>query len=360
MVANESKKGLTYKDAGVDIEAGAKAVEAISSTVKSTYTKGVLGSLGSFGGLFSLAESNLVDPVLVSGTDGVGTKSLIAMALGRFDTIGIDLVAMCVDDIVCHGAKPLFFLDYISTSNLNTDQVSELVKGMALGCQQAQCALLGGEMAEHPGVLDGQHFDLAGFAVGVVERSELIDPNSINIGDVVIGISSPGLRSNGYSLARKVLLDLGQLSLDSPAYEGASETLGQELLRPSVIYSPALLKMIQKFGKRKLKTNSGIAAIAHITGGGIVHNLQRVLPSGHDIVINRNSWSVPAIFSYIQQLGAISNSEMEKVFNLGIGAAIVISKEQADSAMSYLKDLGHDSWIIGNVIDGNQKVFLKD
>src|SRR5690606_17512148 len=271
-----SDLGTSYEDAGVSIAAGEEAVERIKEKVRSTFRPEVIGDIGGFGGLFSFANHRFRHPVLVSSTDGVGTKALIAQAAGRFDTIGVDLVAMCVDDIVCQGAEPLFFLDYIAVGKLDPDHIENLVEGVALGCRQAGCALIGGEMAEHPGAMEPGEFDLVGFAVGVAERDRLITGGDVRTGDVLIGLPSPGLRSNGYSLARKVLLERAGLSLDGPAYAGAPHSLAEELLVPSVVYAPAIAALLRVVDVR---------SIAHITGGGLPGNLVRVLPEGADAVL---------------------------------------------------------------------------
>src|SRR5437588_7661115 len=263
--------GETYEGAGVSIGAGERAVERIKDKVRATFRREVIGDIGGFGGLFALDKSRYRDPVLVASTDGVGTKALIAQATGRFDTIGIDLVAMCVDDLVCQGAEPLFFLDYVAVGHLDPDHIEAIVGGVAEGCREAGCALIGGEMAEHPGAMEPGEFDLVGFAVGVVERDRIITGERVAAGDALIGLPSPGLRSNGYSMARRVLLDLAGRSLDGPAFEGSPATLADELLRPSVIYAPALRHLLQKVD---------VHAVAHITGGGITANLARVLRNG--------------------------------------------------------------------------------
>ena len=252
--------GTSYEDAGVSISAGETAVERIKSKVRSTFRPEVIGDIGGFGGLFEFASHRYKHPVLVSSTDGVGTKALIAQSTGRFDTIGVDLVAMCVDDLVCQGAEPLFFLDYIAVGKLDPDRIEQLIEGVALGCRQAGCALIGGEMAEHPGAMEPGEFDLVGFAVGVVDRDRLITGEHVARGDVLIGLPSPGLRSNGYSLARKVLLESAGRDLQEPAWPGAHHSLGDELLVPSVIYAPAIATLLRHVDVR---------AIAHVTGGGL-------------------------------------------------------------------------------------------
>jgi phosphoribosylformylglycinamidine cyclo-ligase len=283
----------------------------------------------------------------VSATDGVGTKALIAQATGRFDTIGVDLVAMCVDDIVCQGAEPLFFLDYIAVGKLDPDHIEQLVEGVAQGCRQAGCALIGGEMAEHPGAMEPGEFDLVGFAVGVAERDRLIDGTHVGHGDVLIGLPSPGLRSNGYSLARKVLLDGPERHLDQPAWDGAHHSLADELLEPSVIYAPAIAALLRVVDVR---------AIAHVTGGGLPGNLARVLPEGADAVIDRRSWEPPRIFTEIQRLGDVSDDEMRKVFNLGIGMVVVVASGEAHRTLDILRTEGHRAVEIGEVASGRGRV----
>lgn len=339
--------GTSYEDAGVNIAAGEAAVEKIKSHVRSTFRPEVIGDIGGFGGLFAFAQHRYSHPVLVSSTDGVGTKALVAQAAGRFDTIGVDLVAMCVDDIVCQGAEPLFFLDYIAVGKLDPDHIEQLVEGVAQGCRQAGCALIGGEMAEHPGAMEPGEFDLVGFAVGVVERDRLITGEHVRNGDVLIGLPSPGLRSNGYSLARKVLLDGAKRQLDSPAWDGAHHTLAEELLLPSVVYAPAIAALLRVVDVR---------SIAHITGGGLPGNLVRVLPDGTDAVIERRSWEPPRIFTEIQRLGEVSDDEMRKVFNLGIGMVVVVAPEEAHRTLDLLRTAGHRAVEIGRVAPGRGQV----
>jgi phosphoribosylformylglycinamidine cyclo-ligase len=288
--------------------------------------------------------------VLVSSTDGVGTKALIAQAVGRFTTIGIDLVAMCVDDLVCQGAEPLFFLDYIAVGRLDPDHIEQLVEGVAEGCRQAGCALIGGEMAEHPGAMEAGEFDLVGFAVGVAERDELVTGATIEPGDVLIGLPSPNLRSNGYSLARRVLLDRSQLPLDGPAYEGSHHSLGEELLAPSVIYSPAIMA---------LRRAVDLRGVAHITGGGIPGNLNRVLPKGTGAEVERHSWEVPRMFSEIQRLGGVDPEEMDRVFNMGLGMIAVVPEGDAFKALDLLRAQGHRGAVeVGRITRGDQSVTL--
>ena len=339
--------GTSYEDAGVDIAAGEAAVERIKDKVRSTFRPEVIGDIGGFGGLFAFAQHRYTNPVLVSSTDGVGTKALVAQAAGRFDTIGIDLVAMCVDDIVCQGAEPLFFLDYIAVGKLDPDHIEQLVEGVAHGCRQAGCALIGGEMAEHPGAMEPGEFDLVGFSVGVAERDRLITGEHAKAGDVLIGLPSPGLRSNGYSLARKVLLDDAGLPLDGPAYDGAPHSLAEELLTPSVIYAPAIAALLRVVDVR---------AVAHITGGGLPGNLNRVLPAGTDAVVDGTAWEVPRIFTEIQRLGGVADEEMRKVFNLGIGMVVVVPEGDAYRSLDLLRTAGHRAVAIGALEPGSGQV----
>jgi phosphoribosylformylglycinamidine cyclo-ligase len=339
--------GTSYEDAGVSISAGEEAVERIKAKVRSTFRPEVIGDIGGFGGLFAFAQHRYTHPVLVSSTDGVGTKALVAQATGRFDTIGVDLVAMCVDDIVCQGAEPLFFLDYIAVGKLDPDHIEQLVEGVAHGCRQAGCALIGGEMAEHPGAMEAGEFDLVGFAVGVAERDHLITGEHVQPGDVLIGLPSPGLRSNGFSLARKVLLDDARLPLDGPAYEGAHHSLADELLVPSVIYAPAVAALLKVVDVR---------SIAHITGGGLPGNLARVLPEGTDAVVDARAWEVPRIFGEIQRRGQVSDDEMRKVFNLGIGMVVVVPAEEAHRSLDVLRTEGHRAVQLGEITTGHGQV----
>jgi phosphoribosylformylglycinamidine cyclo-ligase len=339
----------TYKQAGVDIAAGEEAVEAIKAMVRSTYRSEVIGDIGGFGGLFAFPQHRFTNPVLVSSTDGVGTKALVAQAVGQFDTIGIDLVAMCVDDLVCQGAEPLFFLDYIAVGKLDPGHIKQLVRGVVQGCQEAGCALIGGEMAEHPGAMEPGEFDLVGFAVGVAERDRLITGERVQAGDALIGLPSPGLRANGYSLARRVLLEHAARPLKGPAFEGAHHDLAEELLRPSVIYAPAVLA---------LERVVDVHAVAHITGGGIPANLARPLPGDADAVVDRSSWEPPRIFDEIKNLGDIDDEEMAKVFNLGIGMVVVVPSDDAHRSIDLLRGHGHAARQIGLVEEGAGRVRL--
>jgi phosphoribosylformylglycinamidine cyclo-ligase len=325
-------------------------VDLIRPLVASTLRPEVLGGLGGFGGLFALDVDRYRHPVLVAGTDGVGTKALVAQALGRFDTIGIDLVAMCVDDLVCQGAEPLFVLDYISSGAVDPAQTSELVAGVAEGCRQVGATLLGGEMAEHPGVMKPGEFDLVGFALGVVERDQALGSTRVRPGDVLIGLASPGLRCNGYSLARHVLLERAGLTLDGPAWPGSPVSLGDELLRPSVIYTPAV---------RAAMAASDVHAVAHITGGGFEGNLPRALPEGVRAVVERGTWTVPPIFGEIQRLGDVDPDEMAKVFNLGLGMVLTVAPDRVDQALGALAGSGVDAAVVGRVEAGRRGVVFE-
>ena len=339
----------SYKDAGVDIEAGEDAVERIKPLVASTDRPGVTGGIGGFGGLFDLAAAGHDGSMLVSATDGVGTKALVATMTGRFDTIGIDLVAMCVDDLVCQGAEPLFFLDYVSVGALDAEQMEELVGGVADGCRQANCALVGGEMAEHPGVMEPGEFDLVGFSVGAVKRSDVITGENVEVGDAIVGISSPNLRSNGFSLVRKIMFETAGRSLDDPAWDGANATVADVLLEPSVIYTPAVLAVAQAFDVR---------AVAHITGGGLPGNLNRVLPKNADAQIDTSTWGVPPIFTELQRLGNVATNEMFRTFNMGIGMTLVVPSAQVDAVCDLLLEHGHPATQIGEITAGTSVVHL--
>jgi phosphoribosylformylglycinamidine cyclo-ligase len=340
-----------YRAAGVDLEAAEEAVDRIRSLVASTARPEVVGGIGGFGGFFAFDPGRYEKPLLVSTTDGVGTKSEVARLAGRYDTIGLDCVAMSADDLAVCGAEPLFFLDYISVGRNDPAMIEAIVSGVAEGCRQAGCALVGGEISEHPGVMEPGHFDLVGFAVGVVETDRRL-PAGVRAGDRVVGIASPGLRSNGYTLARKVLLepgagDRGQVkppNLDDPAWPGADVTLGEELLRPSVIYSPAL---------RRLAGAVEVHAFAHVTGGGIPGNLARVLPDGLGAEVRRGSWPEPRIFSVVAEAGGVADDEMARVFNLGLGMLAVVPDGEVAAAVAALDAAGHAAYEVGCVVDGS-------
>ncbi|MEI7860773.1 MAG: phosphoribosylformylglycinamidine cyclo-ligase [Acidimicrobiales bacterium] len=337
----------TYAAAGVDIDAGERAVDLIKPMVASTRRPEVLGGLGDFGGLFALDTARYRQPVLVSATDGVGTKAAVAQATGRFTTIGIDLVAMCVDDLVCQGAEPLFFLDYISTGAVEPARMAELVSGVADGCRQVGATLLGGEMAEHAGIMGPDEFDLVGFAVGVVERDAILGSARVVPGDVLIGLPSPGLRSNGYTLARHVLLERAGLGFDSPAWDGATTTVADELLLPSVLYTP---------GVRAALVAAEVHAVAHITGGGFAGNIPRSLPEGCRAIVEQGTWEVPRIFGEIRRHGQVDDAEMARVFNLGLGMVMMVSSDTAGAALDALRGAGLDAVTVGRVEAGEHGV----
>lgn len=341
----------TYKSAGVDIAAGDEAVARIKEVVAGAARPEVLGGIGGFGGLFAFDPSGYRHPVLVASTDGVGTKAVVAAAAGRYGSLGVDLVAMCADDIACTGAEPLFLLDYVSVSALDPAQMEQLVAGIAEGCRLAGCALLGGEMAEHGSTVPSGHVDLAGFVVGVVESDDMLGPDRVKSGDVLVGLASPGLRSNGYSLARQVLLERAGLALDGPAWPGASRTLADELLVPSVIYTPAVLAVARSLGV-------GLHAAAHVTGGGIAGNLSRVLPDGLDAVVDRSTWREPRLFDEIRRLGEVDEDEMAAVFNLGMGMIVAVDGEAAGTALDVLARSGVDAVEVGRVVEGSGRVSL--
>jgi len=331
-----------YRSAGVDLEAAEEAVDRIRAVVASTARPEVVGAIGGFGGFFALDAGRYRQPLLVSTTDGVGTKSEIARLAGRYDTIGLDCVAMSVDDLAVCGAEPLFFLDYVSVGRNDPAMIEAIVSGVADGCRQAGCALVGGEISEHAGVMEPGQFDLVGFAVGVVEADGRL-PKGVRAGDRVVGIASPGLRSNGYTLARKVLVEPGDRPLDGPAWPGADVTLGEELLRPSVIYSPAL---------RRLVGDVEVHAFAHVTGGGIPGNLSRVLPRGLGAEVRRGSWPEPGIFGVVAEAGGVADEEMVRVFNLGLGMLAVVPDGEVTGALASLAAAGHAAYEVGRIVDG--------
>jgi len=321
------------------VEEGERFVRLIKPLVESTYAGMKVSPLGGFAGAFPLDASAFREPMLVSATDGVGTKLKTAFSARKFDTIGIDLVAMSVNDVITCGAKPLFFLDYLATSKLNSEQAAEVVKGICEGCVQAGCVLMGGETAEMPGFYAQGEFDLAGFCVGVVEKDLYIDGGRVGPGDAVIGLASSGLHSNGYSLARRVLFDIGDYSLDSKP-QGLSKSLGEELLEPTVIYSGAILGLCEKFD---------VKALAHVTGGGIPGNLSRVIPDGLLAAIKGQSWPEPPVFDLIMKTGNISRDEMYSTFNCGVGMIAVLPREQVEEATSFAQDLSEMAYLIGEI-----------
>ena len=332
----------SYKNAGVDVHAGYEAVSRIKKLVKKTHTPNVLGDLGGFGGFFSLAGLNMEEPVLVSGTDGVGTKLEIAFKMNRHITIGIDAVAMCVNDVITSGAKPLFFLDYIACGKLNPDVIENIVEGVAEGCRMAGCALLGGETAEHPGLMPVDEYDVAGFCVGVVNKNKMILGKNIKEGDVVIGLKSSGVHSNGFALTRKIIKEKN-LKLDDN-YDELGGRLGDVLLIPTKIYAKQILELCEKLPPK---------GMAHITGGGFQENIPRILPDGLSAVINRSAWEVPPIFNFIAKQGNINPMEMYNIYNMGMGMILVTAKENAEQTLSIVDD----AIVIGSIGKGNGVIF---
>jgi len=329
---------MSYLDAGVDIDAGNELVERIKPAVKSTHREGVFSGLGGFGGLFQLDTARYREPLLVSGTDGVGTKLLLARQLEKHDTIGIDLVAMCVNDILTCGAEPLFFLDYYATGKLKVDNAQAVIEGIAEGCRQAGCALIGGETAEMPGMYEQDDYDLAGFAVGVVDRPKLIDGSRIGAGHAVLGLASSGPHSNGYSLIRKVL----QRSGESPSTPLAEHTLGEALLAPTRIYVKPLLALLE---------NHRIDGLAHITGGGLSENIIRVIPDGLGLELDLSAWTLPAVFKWLQSRGGIEEREMLRTFNCGIGMVLIVDETIAAAVGAALEATGEAVYRLGRVVD---------
>ncbi len=337
---------IDYKSAGVDVEAGYKAVKLMKEYVKTTYNESVLGDLGSFGGFYALGDKEDSD-CLVAGTDGVGTKLKYAFVLDKHDTIGIDAVAMCVNDIVCQGAKPLLFLDYIALSKLVPEKVAQIVKGVSEGCRQAGCALIGGETAEMPGFYAKDEYDIAGFSVGIVKKNKIINGKSIKVGDALIGIASSGIHSNGYSLVRKLFGE------DRECLNKFNETLGctpaELVLTPTKIYVKTILSLIEKFE---------IKGIAHITGGGFIENVPRIIPSGMGVKIDRNSYPLPRIFKALQEIAGIDDRKMCNTFNMGIGMVLAVDKSIAGAVVDELRALGEEAYVIGEVTDKEGQVEL--
>lgn len=331
--------GYSYREAGVDIDAGSQAVELMKPAVKRTTRSEVLGGLGGFGGLFALDLKKFPEPVLVSGTDGVGTKLKLAFQMNRHDTIGQDAVAMCVNDILVQGAEPLYFLDYLAVGKLEPQRVAEIVGGIAQGCELAGCALIGGETAEMPGFYPEGEYDIAGFAVGAVNRPDIIDGSGIQEGDILLGLPSSGFHSNGYSLVRKVF---ASYSWDY-VFPELQEPLGEALLRPTRIYVKTILPLLSS---RK------ILGMAHITGGGLTENILRVFPEGFGVRINRQAWEVPAIFTLLQRLGDVEEAEMYRTFNMGIGFVLIVHPQEVESLRAQLSSAGEASFILGEVIPG--------
>lgn len=335
--------GYSYREAGVDIDAGNKAVELMKPAVKATLRPEVLGGLGGFGGLFALDLAKYPEPVLVSGTDGVGTKLKLAFHMDRHDTIGQDAVAMCVNDILVQGAEPLFFLDYLAVGKLVPEKVAQIVGGIAKGCELAGCALIGGETAEMPGFYPDGEYDIAGFCVGVVNKGDIIDGSKIQEGDLLIGLPSSGFHSNGYSLVRKIFTP----DLWEKVYPEIGEPLGEALLRPTRIYVKTVLPLI-KTGK--------IKGMAHITGGGITENIPRILPEGLGVEVDTSAWQVPPVFNFLQEMGKVAQEEMLRTFNMGIGFVLVVSPEDALALQAQLEEAGEKSFVFGKVTGDSEGV----
>ena len=354
---------MDYKKAGVDIEAGYKSVELMKEHVKKTMRPEVLGGLGGFAGAFDLSGiKNMEEPVLLSGTDGCGTKVKLAFVMDKHDTIGIDAVAMCVNDIACSGGEPLFFLDYIACGKNYPEKIASIVSGVAEGCLQSECALVGGETAEHPGLMPEDDYDLAGFSVGIADKAKIISGQNVKAGDVLIGISSSGVHSNGYSFIRKIFLDTYNYKLDQ-YIEELGMTLGEALLTPTKIYVKLVLDLLKRYD---------IKSIAHITGGGVIENIPRVIPKGLGIDINKNSWEKPAIFKLIESFNAIDERELHKSFNMGIGLVMVVEKDKAEEVVNFINNREEEihvdakytelmkdrAYIIGEVVDTHEGVNL--
>ena len=340
-----TKKGITYKDSGVDIGKANQFIKKIRDDIDATRTKGVIGEIGGFGGFFRPDITGTKEPILVSSTDGVGTKLIIAQMMGVHDTVGIDLVAMVVNDIIVTGALPLFFLDYIATGSLNEDVLSKVISGIAKGCIDAECALIGGETAEMPGFYTDGKYDLCGFSVGLVDRESVIDGSKIKAGDSIIGIKSSGLHSNGFSLVRKIVFDTLKLNIEDNVEE-LKKSIGEELLTPTRIYVKTIKALLSK---------TPIHAISHITGGGLVDNIERLLPQGLAAVIDTKSWDTPPIFEFLKSAGNIDRLEMMRTFNNGIGLALIVPTDTVDKAVDILKGIGEMVSVIGQIDKSSKK-----
>lgn len=337
---------ITYKQSGVNIDAGNKAVKLIKKYTTSTYSPSVISGVGGFSALFKIETKKYKEPILVSSCDGVGTKLKVAFSLNIHHTVGMDLVAMCVNDIITSGARPLFFLDYFACGKLHPEKFQKVIKGISKGCKIADCSLIGGETAELPGLYYEDEYDLAGFCVGIVEKKNIIDGSKIKAKDKIIGLASSGLHSNGYSLARKVLFEVGKFKL-TDYHPNIKKPLGEELLTPTYIYSGIILDLINKF---KIK------GIAHITGGGLLENIPRILPEGLKVKITKGTWKIPAIFNLIQGVGKIEEPEMYRVFNMGVGMIMIVEEEKVNSILNFLKKQKQKAYIIGEAVKGERKV----
>ncbi len=340
------KKSLTYREAGVDVNEGARAVQLMRKHIQRTLNPNVLCDIGGFGGLFQLDLEGYKNPVLVSGTDGVGTKLKIAFLMDKHDTVGQDCVAMCVNDVLCQGAKPLFFLDYVATGKLKPEKIADIVKGIADGCVQAGCALIGGETAEMPGFYDDGEYDLAGFAVGIVDREKIIDGSQIAEGDVLIGLPSSGIHSNGYSLVRKLFFENLGYSVEKP-FDDSGKTLGEILLEPTRIYVKPCMALMEKYQ---------IKGMVHITGGGFYENIPRVIPQGLRAVIELGTWPILPIFETIQELGNIEQDEMFSTLNMGIGMILVVNEQDGENIIRDLEANGEKAYRIGQIVSGDHGV----
>lgn len=365
---SETSKHVTYEDAGVDTAEGARAVDAIKQMVAETNRPEVIGGIGGFGGLFSAAAmKDMEDPILISGTDGVGTKLVLAQLLDRHETVGQDLVAMCVNDILASGAEPLFFLDYVAIGHIEAEQMAKIVKGVADGCKLAGCALVGGEMAEHPGVMRPDDYDMAGFAVGVVDRPKMINPENVKAGDVIIGLPSTGVHSNGYSLVRKVIgvdgiipgtpeAEAKRAELEQVLEELGGISLADALLAPTRIYVKPVLEL--------LRGGAPVHALAHITGGGITENLNRALPSDVDALVERNGsemgWSVPPVITYVSEHAELAPNEACKTFNMGVGLCIICSADDEAGIVAALENMGEHPFRVGTCVEGTGEVKYTD
>lgn len=338
----------SYKAAGVDVTAGYESVKLMKKHVERTNIPGVLDGIGGFGGLFGLDLTGIEEPVLVSGTDGVGTKLKLSMLLDKHDTIGIDAVAMCVNDIICCGAKPLFFLDYIACGKNYPEKIAEIVSGVAEGCVQSGCALIGGETAEHPGMMPDDEYDIAGYCTGVVDKKKIIDNNTVAEGDAIIGLASTGVHSNGFSLVRKIFNIDSKEVLDEVLPDG--RTLGETLLAPTQIYVKPVLELISK---------TNVKAISHITGGGFNENIPRSLPEGYTAVIEKNSYEVPYIFKLLQERGNVNEHDMYNTFNMGIGMSVVIPKTDVTAAIALMESFGIKAYEIGEIAKGDEGIIIK-
>ncbi len=348
MTDQNSRQSLSYKDAGVDIDAGNALIDRIKNVAKRTRRPEVMAGLGGFGALCEL-PTGYKEPVLVSGTDGVGTKLRLAMDLGIHDTIGIDLVAMCVNDLIVGGAEPLFFLDYYATGKLNIDTAAAVVEGIGAGCELSGCSLVGGETAEMPGMYEGEDYDLAGFCVGVAEKSELIDGSKVKAGDSLIALASSGPHSNGYSLIRKII-EVSDADLQAPL---GDSTLAKALMAPTQIYVKSILALMKQLP---------LHALSHITGGGLLENIPRVLPDNAKAVIDLNSWELPPVFQWLQEMGNVDAVEMYRTFNCGTGMIICVDKDNAEQAIKALNELGEQAWLVGHIAecnDGEEQVELQ-